>query len=123
MVLPFEVPYATVADRERVARGLGLSPPDLEAAEQDHSRFSARCLHFVLIVTHSHRSLEHNPLDYQADLRQVAEALLEDFRAHNSPQDCSLLSGVLTKCNQLASHPDWGAVGRLALTLATRGRI
>jgi len=123
MVLPFEVPLATTADRERVARGLGLSVADLQAAEQNHERFSKRCLHFVLIITHSHRSLEHTPLDRQADIRKVAEALLQEIHRHDSPQECSLLSGVLDKCKQLAAHPDWAAVGKLAVQLASAGRV
>lgn len=122
MEMPFEVPFDKPADRAKVSKMLGLSMAQLDVAARNHSEFAVRCLHFVLIITQSHRSLEHHPRQFQIFLQAIAEAMLKDFE-ETHPEECSLLEGVKLKCNELASNPEWSHIGRRALVIATRGRI
>jgi hypothetical protein len=124
MELPFEVPLSMPADREKVARTLGLARPQLEAAEQDPFRFNVRCLLFVLIITRSCESvLGRSSHDFQATLREEADAILEEFEAAEGPENCALLDQTGRMCVELASNPEWSRVGGRALKIVRRGKV
>jgi hypothetical protein len=124
MDLPFDVPYTKAADREQVARTLGLARPQLEAAEKNIAQFSARCLLFVLIIAQSHRSLDQSSRDFQLAWLGDADQFLQEFELVDHPEDCLLLDDATKKkCGELAAHPVWSGFGRRAAVIANRGRV